>query len=878
MSAKPPLNSSRPSGTPALKASESAPALGPPATSDRVTDSVPDEAPGAEHRSANNRGDLSPRAYRQLELALAGHYALERKIEVGGMGIVYLASDQRHHRQVAIKVLRSSLAQHIAAERFLREIDIAARLQHPYIVPLHDSGEAAGLLYYVMPFVDGESLRQRLARERQLTVAAAVAITRDVAKALDYAHLHGVIHRDVKPANILLKEGLALVTDFGIARAVETAGTDRLTGSGMAVGTPEYISPEQAAGDSRIDRRTDVYSLACVAFEMLAGELPYTGLTPQAIIAKHMHAPIPDVRVVRPTISAQTQRVLATGLAKVPADRFASAGDFARAFEASASVVRDYRLRNGIMLVGGIALTAALVTLLPPRTGDTLTANNTRSTALSDPARIAVLYFDDRSPDSSLGHIADGLTEQLIDELSGVNAFRVISRNGVKPYRGRQIPFDSMVASLGVRTVVDGSVERTDDGLRVMVQLIDAQSGTHTDTLSLEGPMTDLLMLERDVTRRIGAALRRQMGRDVRLRGTMSGTTSQLARELMLKAQRARDDAEMLAGNPHPRDLLTAVETLRRADSLLQLAQVADPKWLRPVLNRGWLAHQRAGLARGDARVAALQEAMRHAEHAVSRAPESAEALNLRGTVEWRLVTELEAAQPDPARMKRAEADLRAAVDRDSTLASAWATLSYLLLVKGSFAEAALVARRALREDAYLDGARDVVGRLFFSALMLNDLRQADEWCQRGRVSSPGDWLFLECELTLMRHDIDARPDASRAWELVRQLERLDPQDKASAAGRTYHTIYRRVVAATISARAGRHDIARAEIARARQATAGDSALRLDLAYDEAYLRLVLGQREQATRLLRHLLSVRPVLRPMLERDPLFKELPIDGL
>jgi serine/threonine protein kinase/tetratricopeptide (TPR) repeat protein len=822
-------------------------------------------------------GEFSRPDYRQIDATLAGRYTIERELGGGAMATVYLAHDVRHRRHVAIKVLYEDLSRELRTERFLREITIAAGLRHPHIVPLYDSGEAGGHLYYIMPYVEGESLRQRLERDGQLSMSDGLAIARDVAEALDCAHAHGIVHRDIKPDNILLEGGHAVVADFGVAWAIEAAGTERLTGSGLRVGTPAYMSPEQGTGDARIDGRSDVYALACVVYEMLAGEVPYTGSSAQAVLAKHLQAPVPNLRLLRPAVSPEMQQVLEAALAKVPADRFASAGEFVRALEASASgAARSVSLRR-TAIIAGVAVVALTSAVLSRTAGLKPFGGHSPSGATDESPRIAVMYFDDLTRDSAFAHVADGLTENLIQELSGVNAFRVVSRNGVKPYRGRRVPFDSVVAALRVNTVIDGRIRRAGDRVRVAVDLVDARSNAVVDSLSLERPLPDFIALEREVAREVAAALRRRMGREVRLRGATSGTNSRRAKEFLLKARRARDDAEVLAEQPHPEDLRTAVEALQRADSFLALAQRADPRWIRAVVDRGWTAYQRSRLTTGAARIATLRQALGYAEEAVRRAPGSAEALELRGTVHWQFVRELQGSgpptAPDPERMRKAEGDLRAAVDRDSTLATAWATLSYVLSVKGSTAEAVIAAQRALREDAYLAGARDVFLQLFHAALMLGDFEQAGEWCQRGRLSSPADWRFVECELTLLRHNPDATPQPVRAWALVDELERLDPAAKAKAAGRQYHTIYRRVVAATISARTGRHDIARAEIARAIRATQGDTSLRLDLAYDEAYLRLVLGEPDRATELLRGLLNARPVLRPLLARDPLFRNL-----
>ncbi len=277
----------------------------------------------------------------QLRAALAGQYTIERELGRGGMATVYLAQDRKHGRPVAIKVLAPELAAAVGRERFLREIETAARLTHPHILPLHDSGEADGLLYYVMPYVEGESLRDRLTREHQLPIEDAMSITREVASALSYAHSHDVIHRDVKPENILLSGGEAIVADFGIAGALDAAGGVNLTRTGVVLGTPAYMSPEQAAGDRALDGRSDVYGLGCVLYEMLTGEPPFTGPTSQAIIAKRFSDPVPSARRLRETISLPLDRAIVKALARAPADRFASTREFAEALRGPAEAAAD---------------------------------------------------------------------------------------------------------------------------------------------------------------------------------------------------------------------------------------------------------------------------------------------------------------------------------------------------------------------------------------------------------------------------------------------------------------------------------------------------------------------------------------------------------
>ena len=291
----------------------------------------------------------------ELKAALADRYLLERELGRGGMATVYLARDLRHDRPVALKVLHPELAHALGPERFIREIRLAARLDHPHILSVHDSGETAGRLWFTMPYVEGESLRNRLAREPQLPLADALRITRAVADALGYAQRQGIIHRDVKPENILLQGERCVLADFGVARAVDAAG-ERLTETGFALGTPAYMSPEQAAADRHLDPRSDIYSLGCVVYEMLAGEPPFTGRTAQAIIARRLADPVPDLCTVR-DVPRQVERAVRQALARAPADRFADAPAFARALEAAAGDTRASTrpaVRRGLLAaVGG---------------------------------------------------------------------------------------------------------------------------------------------------------------------------------------------------------------------------------------------------------------------------------------------------------------------------------------------------------------------------------------------------------------------------------------------------------------------------------------------------------------------------------------------
>src|SRR5688500_3700119 len=353
------------------------------------------------------------------------------------MATVYLARDLTHNRHVAVKVLLPELAASLGQERFLREIDVGTKLQHPRIVGVLDSGQADGVLYYVMPFVEGASLRDRLTREKQLAVDETIKLGQQIADALAYAHAQGVIHRDIKPENILLDANGALVADFGIARAVSVAGGETLTRTGMAVGTPTYMSPEQAMGSKDVTPESDIYSLACVVYEMLAGQPPFTGPTAMALLARHSLDNVPSLKIVRGTVPDAVEDAIVRAMAKVPADRFRNAMDFAAALtddEGAARRRRDSMKAKAIAaetverpaLGSGRkkpAMIAAAVMVPLLAAGGWFAVNgaggggrDARLTSLK-PSDIAVLYFDDRSPDKSMQYLSDGLTEALIHEI-----------------------------------------------------------------------------------------------------------------------------------------------------------------------------------------------------------------------------------------------------------------------------------------------------------------------------------------------------------------------------------------------------------------------------------------------------------------------------
>jgi len=402
---------------------------------------------------------------RRLAAALAGRYSIEREVGEGGMATVYLATDLKHDRRVAIKVLKPELAAVVGADRFLREITTTANLQHPHFLPLFDSGAADGFVYYVMPYVEGETLRARLDREGQLAVDDALDIARVIAGALDFAHRRGVIHRDIKPENVLLQDGLPLVADFGIAVAVSSASGERLTETGLSLGTPSYMSPEQIAGEGRIDARSDEYALACLTYEMLAGDPPFVASSPMAVIARHLTDPAPPVTTVRRSVPPAAARAIARALSKAPSDRYESTGAFARALREEA--VDDTEARP-------------LVVVLP---------------------------FVNRSQDAENEYFSDGLTEEVIADLSQVGALHVISRNSAMTLKGTTKDTPTLAKELGVSHVVTGSVRRAGVALRVMVELVEATTDRPVWSEKYSGTMEDVFGIQEEIARKIVSAL-----------------------------------------------------------------------------------------------------------------------------------------------------------------------------------------------------------------------------------------------------------------------------------------------------------------------------------------------------------------------------------
>lgn len=460
----------------------------------------------------------------QMKLALSDRYVVRHEIGRGGMATVFLAEDRKHHREVAIKVLHPQVAATAGTERFLQEIEIAANLDHPHILPVYDSGDAGGLLFYVMPRVEGESLRERLERETQLSVEETLRIAREVADGLQHAHEHGVVHRDIKPANIMLSDGHARIADFGIARAVEGPSGTGLTSDGIAVGSPDYMSPEQAAGEEA-DRRSDIYALGCVTYEMLAGQRPFTGPTAQSILRRKSVESAPSLAAIRHTVPPEVEAVVARAMARLPADRYATAESFLEALRTGAETSKR---RVAIPVLVAVVLLAILSVWQGSRRPQT---GVVEAWSLGS---IAVLPFANRGGGEETAPFVDGIHDDILTQLSKIGELKVISRTSVMKYRETDKSVADIADELGVATLLEGGVQRSGDRVRVTVQLIDARTDDHLWAESYDEELTaaGVFAIQTDLARKIAGALQATLSPEVNERLATRPTESLEAYDL----------------------------------------------------------------------------------------------------------------------------------------------------------------------------------------------------------------------------------------------------------------------------------------------------------------------------------------------------------
>ncbi len=572
------------------------------------------------------------------------------------MATVYLARDLKHDRPVALKLLRPEVAAELGVQRFLREIKVAAQLHHPHILPLYDSGTVAAgeatreppCPYYVMPYVEGESLRERLEREGRLSLQDALRLAREIAEALDYAHRHNIVHRDIKPGNVLLEDGHAVVTDFGIARAIIAAEERDLTGVGLTLGTPAYMSPEQALGETELDGRSDVYSLACVLFELLAGEAPFTGPTSLAIMARRWSEPPPRVRTLRAEVPEAVDDAVHRALAEAPDDRFPTAAAFAEALAAA-----------GVTITSGPYVHGVRPTRPP-----------------ADEPSIAVLPFANLSADKEAEYFSDGITEEIINALSQVPGLRVVARTSAFAFKGKDMDARDIGGRLNVRTLVEGSVRKAGDRIRITAQLVNTADGYHLWSNTYDRTLADIFAVQDELARSIAGALQSKVGRMEG--GSLVGRpTDDLA------AYTAYLKGQYLWNKRTPEGYRAAIEEFERAAAL-------DPQFALPHTG---IAYCHAMLGLDEFGVVPPSEAMPKAQAAADRAleldPLLPQAHGVRAMIAFLYEWDWALADSEFARA--------ASLGPDSTAVSHWH--SVFLSLMGRDDEAMAVATRAQAID-----------------------------------------------------------------------------------------------------------------------------------------------------------------------------------
>ncbi len=845
----------------------------------------------------------APQFQSPLTAALAGRYDLIRELGRGGMATVYLARDVKHDREVAIKVLLPELSASLGAERFEREIRVAARLQHPHILGLFDSGVAEGQLFYVMPFVKGESLRDRINREGMLPLEDALQIALEVNDALGHAHGEGIVHRDIKPENILLSGGHALVADFGIARAVADGGGSKLTQTGMSMGTPYYMSPEQFAAEP-VGPSSDLYALACVLYEMLAGEPPFTGKTSVQLMAKHAMEQVPSIRILRSVVPEDVENAIFVTMNKNPADRPQNAEQFAqllgiqsgntasmRVFSNTMSrrvpsgaqtlltTMADADLRPWRRLRPAIVGVAVLVVVAFAATWWTLSRPSSAVTAGPEARRLAILYFSDLSRDSSLAPLADGLTEGLIRTLSTASSFEVVSATGAARFRNSPMGVDSISLALRVGYVVRGEVEPEGDRVRISVKLDDA-SGVNLKRESLAMPAANVLGARDTLVVIVSDLIRQQLGEQFQISEQRASTSNADSWLLVQRGEAARKAMDAAAG-----DTVALDRHYRAADSLFAAAAAADRRWAEPDARRALIAYRRSRLSRdAGARRKWVAVGHPHAANALKIDPDNADALEVRGNLfYWSWLSNLEEdVVRKAALIDSAKSVLERATAVNTRQAGAYSTLSHLYNnhPKAEVTDVLIAAQRAYESDEFLSDAELVLSRLVLAAYDLGQSEKADQWCGVARTRFPKGYRSFRCQLLVLTMPRPQTPNIQLAWLLADSLTAVSPDPK-------YFRLNSDMLVGAVIARASKSQRALADSARrVIKRSEGDELVdpTRDLALYGAIGYTVLDDKADAIRLLKTHLAVNPQKIPGfrdkpgwqykdLESDPAYRQL-----
>ena len=835
----------------------------------------------------------SATGFQDLQAALPDRYRVLREIGRGGMATVYLADDIPNARKVAIKVMSGELGASLDGERFQREIRIAGEIAHPNILPAYESGSGGGFLFYVMPFIEGESVRARLEREGQLGIDEALRITAEVCDALAFAHARGVVHRDIKPENILLQDGRAVVADFGIARLTAEGPGHTLTKTGLSIGTAQYMSPEQAAAE-KVDGRSDEYAVACVLCEMLIGEPPFTGPNAMAVMARAVSQPAPSLRVVRATVPEYVEWAVLRALEKVPADRFAGVAEFKAALLGGDGPGSPYRTARGYtsvygatrpggawwrtrpaLIAGGLLLAAAL------GIGGwaAMRARRLAASADSDARHVAVLYFDDASRDGSLRYIADGLTESLIEELDRVPTLDVASRSAVRPFRGTTVSIDSVHAALKAGTIVRGEVAPGGRMPSVTVRLIDGASGAEIKSARFDFDTSNVLVARAAATQRVADFLRTEVGLDVRLKESRLRASNPQAWTRVQRAEKEIKDADSLTAARAPAQ---AVSVLDDADRELAVAAQLDPAWAQPMVSRAASALARARLLHDQpAQANAVLDSGRvYAARALAIDPRSADAHELAGAiafahVELRTIPE---GKDWDAALELSDHELREAVRLNPQQATAFERLSNVGYARKAVPEALQAAMSAYQADAYLLNARGILNRLFWGNFDTENFPEAARWCDEGHRRFPRDIRFVQCSMYLMMAK-GRTPDPDEAWRMADTIRAL-----ATPATRDYEDHLARTLVGGVLGKAGLKDSANKVLVAARAGRDVDPAQ--FIIGREIMMRLMYGDFDTAITRLGDYLLLHPDHRkglanqtawyyrdPKVQDDPRFKRL-----
>ena len=770
-----------------------------------------------------------PTGIEQLNAALTGRYRIERELGEGGMATVYLARDLRHDRQVAVKVLKPELAAVLGAERFLREIQVTANLQHPHILPLYDSGSAEGVLFYVMPLVRGQSLRERLTREKQLPVDDTVRIIRQVAGALEYAHRQGIIHRDIKPENILLQDGEALLSDFGIALALHEAGAGRLTGTGLSIGTAQYMSPEQATAERDLDARSDIYALGAVTYEMLAGEPPVTGPTARAIVAKLLTKRPTPLRVVRDGVPAPVDDAVLRALAKTPTDRFGSAREFGDALAAPPVPApkpaggRTRRLGLAalatLLLLGGYAVvrTGALGRLLPP--AGEAGAPEIRS--------IAILPLDNYSGDPSQDYFAEGMTDELTAVLATISELRVTSRGSAMQFQGKSRPPTPDIArALDVDAVVEGSVARSGDRVRITVQLIDARADRHLWARSFERNSGDVLALQAELASAIAGEINVHLSEREASRFAAAPTVDPEAYDAYLRGR-------YFFNRPSDENLSKAIALFEEA---VRLSPEFAPAWSGLSDAYLWAGYNEGVFTASEARPKAKQAA----EQAVRLDPNSAEAHASLAT--FKLFYEYD--------WEGCEREYRRAFELNPSYGFAHDQFALALAFTGRFEESIAESRRAAELDPL---SPQVLIDASMAPLFQKDVASARALAKKAGELDPSFFFPV-----MMEGWIEL--EVGRFREAIPYLERA-----AAMGAPPFVTAYLGFAYGA----AGDRDRALATFDRLKEVSPGGRVVPFNL----ALVHLGLGDHSQALDYLERALAADSQMMPWLGRDAIFDPL-----